>query len=77
MFLCIFDEQKKEMHIFMSVPICPLIRQYLPKGTNFKDITDKDLALIVKELNHRPRKCLNYHSPHEVIYSAIHGALAT
>jgi IS30 family transposase len=24
-----------------------LIRQYLPKGTNFKDISDKDLALIV------------------------------
>ena len=54
-----------------------LIRQYLPKGTNFKNITNKDLALIVKKLNHRPRKCLNYQTPHEVIYSAIRGALAT
>jgi IS30 family transposase len=54
-----------------------LIRQYLPKGTNFTDITNKDLALIVKKLNHRPRKCLNYQTPHEVIYSAIYGALAT
>ncbi len=54
-----------------------LIRQYLPKGTNFKEITNKDLAIIVKKLNHRPRKCLNYQTPHEVIHKAIAGALAT
>ena len=53
-----------------------LIRQYFPKGTNFRDITNKDLALAVKKLNHRPRKCLNYQTPHEIIYGAIHGALA-
>jgi IS30 family transposase len=53
-----------------------LIRQYLPKGTNFKDITNNDLAIIVKKLNHRPRKCLNYQTPHEVIQQAIHGAPA-
>jgi IS30 family transposase len=54
-----------------------LIRQYLPKGTNFKDITNNDLAKIVKKLNHRPRKCLNYQTPHEVIQQAIHGAVVT
>jgi IS30 family transposase len=43
----------------------------------FKDITNNDLAIIVKKLNHRPRKCLNYQTPHEVIYSAIHGAFVT
>ncbi|MCJ7615957.1 MAG: IS30 family transposase [Desulfobacterales bacterium] len=53
-----------------------LIRQYFPKGTNFRDITSKDLAFVVKKLNHRPRKCLNYQTPHEIIYGAIHGALA-
>jgi IS30 family transposase len=53
-----------------------LIRQYLPKGFNFRDMTNKELAVIVKKLNHRPRKCLNYQTPHEVIQSAIHGALA-
>jgi len=53
-----------------------LIRQYFPKGTNFRDITSKDLAFVVKKLNHRPRKCLNYQTPHEIIYDAIHGALA-
>jgi IS30 family transposase len=54
-----------------------LLRQYFPKGTNFRDIMDKDLALAVKKLNHRPRKCLNYQTPHEVFYDAIRGALAT
>jgi len=54
-----------------------LIRQYFPKGTNFKDITNKNLALVVKKINHRPRKSLNYQTPHEVFYSAIRGALAT
>ena len=54
-----------------------LIRQYFPKGTNFNDITNNDLAFVLKKLNHRPRKCLNYQTPHEVFYSAIRGALAT
>ena len=53
-----------------------LIRQYFQKGINFRDITSKDLAFVVKKLNHRPRKCLNYQTPHEIIYSAIYGALA-
>jgi IS30 family transposase len=54
-----------------------LIRQYLPKGTSFKNITNNDLAIIVKKLNHRPRKCLNYQTPHEAIQQAINGAFAT
>jgi transposase, IS30 family len=44
-----------------------LIRQYVLKGTNFRDITNKNLAFAVKRLNQRPRKCLNYQRPHQVI----------
>ena len=54
-----------------------LIRQYFPKGTNFRDINNKNLALAVKKLNHRPRKCLNYQTPHEIFNEAVRGALAT
>jgi IS30 family transposase len=54
-----------------------LIRQYLPKGTNFKNITNNDVAIIIKKLNHRPRKCLNYQTPHEAIQQAINGAFET
>ena len=54
-----------------------LLRQYFPKGMNFTKMTNKNLASAVKKLNSRPRKCLNYQTPHEVFYSAIRGALAT
>jgi len=54
-----------------------LLRQYFPKGMNFREITDKVLALAVKKINHRPRKCLNYQTPHEVYYKELHGAFAT
>lgn len=43
---------------------------------NYKDITNIDHAFVVKELNHKPRKWLNYQTPYDVIYNAIHGAHA-
>ena len=54
-----------------------LLRQYFPKGMNFENTSDKNLALAVKKINYRPRKCLHYQTPHEVFYNAIRGALAT
>ena len=35
-----------------------LIRQYLPKGTDFNKLTDKQVLEIMDKLNNRPRKCL-------------------
>jgi IS30 family transposase len=54
-----------------------LLRQYFPKGTDFRKTTEEDLAIAVKKLNHRPRKCLGYQSPHEVFWSTRNGALTT
>jgi IS30 family transposase len=54
-----------------------LLRQYFPKGTDFRKATEEDLAIAVKKLNHRPRKCLGYQSPHQVFWSSQNGALAT
>ena len=54
-----------------------LLRQYLPKGTDFTKVTDKDLAFAVRKLNHRPRKCLHYRSPNEVFWESANGALVT
>jgi transposase, IS30 family len=45
-----------------------LIRQYFPKGTNFNNVSDDEINDVVYKLNHRPRKCLNYKTPHEVFY---------
>jgi len=43
-----------------------LLRQYLPKGRRFDDLTDHELQSHLDELNSRPRKCLNYRTPAEV-----------
>lgn len=45
-----------------------LIRRYLPKGTTFANLKQEALDRIVSKINHRPRKRLNYRTPHEVFY---------
>ena len=43
-----------------------LLRRYLPKGTNFRDLSQQHVDRIVEELNNRPRKILGYRTPNEV-----------
>lgn len=45
-----------------------LLRQYLPRGTDFSQLTDWELESYVRQLNHRPRKCLHYRTPAEVFH---------
>jgi IS30 family transposase len=45
-----------------------LVRQYIPKKCNFASVTDAELIRIMKRLNHRPRKCLDFLSPFEVFF---------
>jgi transposase, IS30 family len=52
-----------------------LLRYYFPKGTDFRKISSKSIALVVDKLNNRPRKCLNYQTPHEVFHQDRHGTL--
>jgi IS30 family transposase len=40
-----------------------LVRQYLPKGTDFDTVSNSDLLKIQYKLNKRPRKILNFVSP--------------
>ena len=44
-----------------------LLRQYLPKGRRFDDLTEQELQSYLDQLNSRPRKCLNYQTPDEVL----------
>ena len=53
-----------------------ILRHYYPKGFDFTTISDEELELVVKKLNNRPRKCLNYRTPAEVMRLALRGALA-
>ena len=45
-----------------------LIRQYLPKGTDFREISDQEIETIMNKLNNRPRKTLGYRTPNEVFF---------
>ena len=42
-----------------------LLRQYFPKGTDFSKISRTRLKEVQDELNGRPRKTLDWHTPHE------------
>lgn len=42
-----------------------LIRRYFPKGTDFAQVSKNQVRWVEKQLNHRPRKCLNYQTPAE------------
>ena len=44
-----------------------LLRQYFPKGTDFNEISDNAIQTVEAELNNRPRKCLNYKRPIEIL----------
>ena len=44
-----------------------LIRRYLPKGTNFNTIDEKQLRIIQDKLNNRPRKILGFKTPQEMM----------
>lgn len=43
-----------------------LIRQYFPKGSDFRDVDDPVYASVVLELNQRPRKTLDFCNPKEM-----------
>lgn len=44
-----------------------LIRQYLPKRTSFAKLTQQECNAIADSLNNRPRKCLGYATPAEIM----------
>ena len=46
-----------------------LVRQFFPKKTDFGWITYKEVLRVEDLLNHRPRKCLGYRTPYEVLHN--------
>lgn len=51
-----------------------LIRQYLPKGTEFGPVDNKKCQFIMDRLNNRPRKCLGFRTPKEVFEAFLEAA---
>lgn len=48
-----------------------LIRQYVPKRTDVSQLSYQRVARIAEKLNNRPRKCLDYRTPAEVLGPAL------
>jgi integrase core domain protein len=48
-----------------------LIIQYIPKHTNFDDLTDKKIASIQKKISSRPRQKLKFEIPKAEFFKRI------
>lgn len=46
-----------------------VLRQYLPKGSDISKLHWKTLRKYQNEMNHRPMKCLDWRTPHEVMFN--------
>ena len=67
------------MKLYFADPGCPhqrgtnentngLIRQYFPKGTDFRDSSHHEVREVEQRLNCRPRACLGFQTPDEVFF---------
>jgi len=72
-------EKHLAMELYFADPGCPyqrgtnentngLIRQYYPKGTDFRDISHQDVRRVEILINERPRECLGFKTPDEVFF---------
>jgi transposase, IS30 family len=72
-------EKHLGMKLYFADPGCPyqrgtnentngLIRQYFPKGTDFRDVSHAEVREVENLLNHRPRACLGFRTPTEVFF---------
>lgn len=72
-------EKHLGLKLYFADPGCPyqrgtnentngLIRQYFPKGTDFRNVSHYEVRQVEKLLNHRPRACLGFRTPLEVSF---------
>ena len=52
-----------------------LIRQYLPKKTDFTTVSYSKIKMIQNRLNNRPRKTLDYKTPKEALDESSSGII--
>lgn len=48
-----------------------MVRWYLPKGTDFRNISEEEIAEVESRINNRPRKCLKFKTPLEVFTRVV------
>jgi IS30 family transposase len=73
-------EKHLGLQLYFADPGCPfqrgtnentngLIRQYFPKGTDFRTISHHQVRQVENLLNDRPRACLGFRTPSEVFFA--------
>lgn len=74
--------KQTQIQVYFADPYCPwqrgtnentngLIRQYFPKGIDFRSVSPRQIKQAEKQLNSRPRKILTYRTPSERFYELI------
>ena len=48
-----------------------LVRFFFPKGFDFRTVTDEDVQLVEDLINNRPRKCLGWKTPAEILEESV------
>ena len=48
-----------------------LIRQYIPKGTDFRELSDEFIKNVQYKINRRPREKLNFSTPKKEFFKLI------
>jgi IS30 family transposase len=77
--LCRRLEKHLDMQLYFADPGCPyqrgtnentngLVRQYFPKGTDFRTISHPEVRQVENLLNTRPRACLGFETPADVFH---------
>jgi len=77
---CYRLEKHLGLQLYFADPGCPyqrgtnentngLIRQYFPKGTDFRNVSHHEVREVEHLLNGRPRECLDFETPHEVFFA--------
>lgn len=75
-----YEEIEKSLNceIYFADPYCAwqrgtnentngLLREYYPKGSDLSLVSPDDLKMKISLLNNRPRKCLRYYMPREIL----------
>lgn len=72
-------EKHLSLQLYFADPGCPhqrgtnentngLIRQYFPKGTDFRTVSHQEVRVVENLLNNRPRACLQFETPAAVFH---------
>ena len=75
-------EKKLGIQIYFAQPYCSwerglsehtngLVRQYIPKETDFKDVTNQEIKKYQYKINNRPRKVLMFKKPKDLFYQKV------